>query len=148
MRLSRTIAYAIHATMYLAQSEPGRAVPCREMAQGGRMPERFLLQVLRNLVTHGVLRSTRGVDGGYSLARPSEQITFREIIEAFDNPLVPEAPILDGQSMAVRNCILDNLGRASQAAKDQLQTLTVADLMQADGGRSPEQPEPHSHARS
>ena len=47
-------------------------------------PERFLLQVLRSLVTHGILRSARGVDGGYSLTRPPEEVSVLEVIEAID----------------------------------------------------------------
>jgi Rrf2 family protein len=50
------------------------------------MPERFLLQILRNLVTHGILRSTRGVEGGYSLTRPPEQISLLDVIEAIEGP--------------------------------------------------------------
>jgi Rrf2 family protein len=51
------------------------------------MPERFLLQILRNLVTHGILTSTRGVEGGYTLDRPPDQISLLEVIEAIDGPL-------------------------------------------------------------
>jgi Rrf2 family protein len=51
------------------------------------MPERFLLQILRVLVTHGILKSTRGVEGGYSLSRSPEAISLLEVIEAIDGPL-------------------------------------------------------------
>ena len=57
------------------------------------MPERFLLQVLRNLVTHGVLQSSRGVEGGYFLGRYSAGISLLEIIEAIDGPLVSAMPL-------------------------------------------------------
>ena len=66
MKLSRTVAYAVRATLQLAQLEADGPVPCSKLANEGKMPERFLLQILRNLVTHGILRSTRGVDGGYA----------------------------------------------------------------------------------
>jgi Rrf2 family protein len=62
------------------------------------MPERFLLQVLRNLVNHGILRSTRGVEGGYSLLRPISEITLLHIMEATDGPLIPTVPPLDNFS--------------------------------------------------
>ena len=67
MKLSRTVAYAVRATLQLAQNPSDSPVPCSKLASDGNMPERFLLQILRNLVTHGILRSTRGVDGGYTL---------------------------------------------------------------------------------
>ena len=87
MKLSRTVAYGVQATLQLARSNSSTPVPCSQLAAEGHMPERFLLQILRRLVTHGVLHSTRGVDGGYSLARKPEQITLLEIIEAIDGPL-------------------------------------------------------------
>lgn len=133
MKLSRTIAYAIHATLQLADGERDVPIPCSQLANEGQMPERFLLQILRSLVTHGLLRSTRGVDGGYCLARPAEEITLRDIIEAFDNPLSPGLPPLDGLSYNVEKQILNALDRASVAAHQELAKLTVADLVRAGG---------------
>lgn len=60
------------------------------------MPERFLLQVLRTLVNEGLLKSTRGVDGGYRLAKPASQISLLDIVEAVDGPIQPELPQIAG----------------------------------------------------
>ncbi len=87
MKLSRTVSYALQATMQLAETDSDSPVPCSQLASQGDMPERFLLQILRNLVTSGILKSTRGVEGGYSLTRPAEQISLLEVIEAIDGPL-------------------------------------------------------------
>ncbi len=84
MKLTRTVAYALQATLQIANLHPGNPVPCSRLAAEGQMPERFLLQVLRCLVNHGILRSTRGVDGGYSLQKPPEDVTLLEIIEAVE----------------------------------------------------------------
>lgn len=54
------------------------------------MPDRFLLQILRNLVAHGLLRSTRGVIGGYALARSPNEISLLDIIEAVEGPVTFE----------------------------------------------------------
>src|SRR5688500_6281124 len=86
MKLSRTVAYAVRATLQLAQLQTTGPVPCSRLATEGKMPERFLLQILRNLVTHGILRSTRGVEGGYALLRPAEEISLLEVIEAIEGP--------------------------------------------------------------
>src|SRR5437762_851884 len=97
MELSRTVAYAIRATVELAQMEPNCPIPGREIASRGEMPERFLVQVLHALVLSGVLRSTRGMSGGYYLARDPNTITLLDILESFDHPLkfgVPEQPSL------------------------------------------------------
>lgn len=87
MKLSRTVGYAVRATLQLAQCPQGTPVPCSRLASEGQMPERFLLQILRNLVTHGILQSTRGVEGGYALTRPPEEISLLEVIEAIDGPI-------------------------------------------------------------
>lgn len=87
MKLSRTVDYALRATVLLAQTESPRPIPCSQLAKQGEMPERFLLQILRSLVTHGILRSTRGVDGGYTLIRPAESVSLLEIIEAIEGPI-------------------------------------------------------------
>ena len=60
------------------------------------MPERFLLQILRNLVTHGILRSTRGVDGGYSLVRPADEVSVLDVIEAIEGPMDVELNLGEG----------------------------------------------------
>jgi len=93
------------------------------------MPERFLLQILRSLVTRGLLCSTRGVDGGYYLARPADQISLKDIIEAFDNPLSPNIPAIDSLAPEVRKRILSSLNGASAAAHAELEKLSMADLM-------------------
>jgi Rrf2 family transcriptional regulator, cysteine metabolism repressor len=131
MKVSRTIAYAIHATLQLSAGERGVPVPCSQLASEGQMPERFLLQILRSLVTHGLLRSTRGVEGGYCLARPPEQISLRDIVESFDNPLTPSVPMLDGLSIEVTKRLMTTLGHASTAAREELEKLTLADLLRA-----------------
>ena len=87
MKLSRTVVYALRATVQLARKGSGSPVPCSQLAQKGQMPERFLLQILRNLVTHGILSSTRGVDGGYSLSKEPDKISILDIIEAIDGPM-------------------------------------------------------------
>lgn len=132
MKLSRTISYAIQAALYLARSAPHVPVPCSQLARESSLPERFLLQILRCLVTHGLLQSTRGVDGGYFLLRPPERITLLDIVEAFDNPLDAGLPVLDGMSPGVRTSILRTLHDVSHNSRVVLQKLTVADLVAED----------------
>jgi Rrf2 family protein len=95
MRLSRASAYALGAVLQLSHAPAGMPIPCSQLAKFGQMPERFLLQVLRNLVNHGILISTRGVDGGYALARSLDDISLLQILEATEGPQVPIIPPLD-----------------------------------------------------
>jgi len=84
MRLSRTATYALQATWRLATEKSSEPAPCSRIAEEGHMPERFLLQVLRRLVTAGILESVRGSEGGYRLHKSPEDITVLEIIEAVE----------------------------------------------------------------
>src|SRR4029079_16039606 len=109
MKLSRTVSYAVRATLQLAELSANGPVPCSKLAKEGQMPERFLLQILRNLVTHGILRSTRGVDGGYALVRPAEQISLLEVIEAIEGPYDSALEISEGLTADSQHKLRDAL---------------------------------------
>ncbi len=93
------------------------------------MPERFLLQILRNLVTHDVLDSTRGVDGGYRLRRPPSEISVLDVIEAIEGPLNPKLPSGDGLSDASRARMEIALTDLAAASRAQLDAVKIADLL-------------------
>jgi Rrf2 family transcriptional regulator, cysteine metabolism repressor len=122
MKLSRTVGYALQAVMQLAEAEPNTPTPCSRIASDGNMPERFLLQILRNLVTCGILNSTRGVDGGYALDRPLEEISLLEVIEAVDGPLEPHHSL-------TKSLPPESLEQLSAA----LQKVTATSRQQLDG---------------
>jgi Rrf2 family protein len=72
MRLSRVAAYALQAVVYLAKQEDGAApVTSHVIAEKRKVPERYLLKVLKPLVSAQVLVSVRGPNDGYRLARPA-----------------------------------------------------------------------------
>jgi Rrf2 family protein len=129
MKLSRTVAYAVRATMQLAQSESEGPVPCSRLASDGKMPERFLLQILRNLVTHGILRSTRGVDGGYTLVRPASEISLLEVIEAIDGPY--DAAVADAEASADESAaqIRQALSQVTDTTRKQLEAIKISQLL-------------------
>jgi Rrf2 family protein len=129
MKLSRTVAYALQATLQLAQSDSELPVPCSRLAATGKMPERFLLQVLRNLVAHGILASTRGVEGGYMLGRAPEEISLLEVIEAIDGPLTPAMPLGEGLPADSRAKLEEALSEVTAMARRELQTVTLAHLL-------------------
>ena len=129
MRLSRTVGYAVQATLQLAQSPSGRPVPCSRLAAVGKMPERFLLQVLRNLVTHGILRSTRGVDGGYSLDRDAEEISLLEVMEAIEGPLGSGIPEGDGFSEQAQQTLRAALAQVADTTRSQLAAIKLSSLL-------------------
>ena len=92
------------------------------------MPERFLLQVLRSLVNHGLLKSTRGVDGGYTLARAASEISFLQILEATDGPLTPMLPPLECIPRSAQGHIQETLQQITTDACRRLADVKLSDL--------------------
>jgi Rrf2 family protein len=129
MKLSRTVEYAVQAVLQLAQNRTGGPVPCSQLAASSSMPERFLLQILRSLVTHGILSSTRGVVGGYLLRRSLEEISLLDLIEAIEGPLVgtvPASPSLAKHALAKLQQAMDDSATAKRAI---LSKIKLSDLL-------------------
>jgi Rrf2 family protein len=101
MQLSQSVVYALHAAIQLAQAGEGALLTRGHLAAHGGMPQRFLLGILRNLVRHGILRSTRGGGGGFALARRPEEISLLAIVEAVQGPIDVRLP---GEPDLPRTC--------------------------------------------
>src|ERR671924_2172457 len=83
--------YALRALAELARSGAAGPVPIAELARRRDIPVQFLEQLFAVLRRAGVLRSQRGVKGGYAFARPPAEITALEIVELLDGSLGTEA---------------------------------------------------------
>ena len=87
LQISRKIDYALRALIYLAGLAEGRIATLQEVADTLGLPREFLAKILKALTAHGLVRSTRGVHGGYQLARASKSISFLDAIEAAGGPV-------------------------------------------------------------
>lgn len=124
MKMSRTLSYAVQALLELSELGDNQPVSCRQLAEMGGMPKRFLLQILRALVTKGILRSTRGVEGGYTLARSASEISLLEIVEAIDGPVSLELPGLTDGNPEVSAA----LGGVNSAVRESLAKVRLSQL--------------------
>ncbi len=88
-----------------------------------------MLQILRNLVTHGILRSTRGVDGGYSLIRPANQISLLEVIEAIEGPYDATLEMGTGLSQDSQNKLQTALQDVTTSTRKQLEAIKLSQLL-------------------
>lgn len=88
MRASRKVDYALRAMGYLASLPRDRVTLVSEIAENQNIPRDFLSKILKDLVNRGLLRSHLGPGGGYTLARDPQAITFREVHEAIEGPLL------------------------------------------------------------
>ena len=110
--------YAVRALVQLYRIGDQDPVPIAELAKRGGIPAQFLEQLFATLRRAGLLRSQRGVKGGYSLARPAAQITVLEIVEQLDGPLGADAT--------------RNYAEAAEAARTILREQSIADVAEAE----------------
>jgi Rrf2 family transcriptional regulator, cysteine metabolism repressor len=79
--------YALSALVELHRLQAAGPVPIAELARRREIPVQFLEQLFATLRRAGILRSQRGVKGGYTLARPAAEVTVLELVEVLDGPL-------------------------------------------------------------
>jgi Rrf2 family transcriptional regulator, cysteine metabolism repressor len=108
--------YALAALAELGRSGGAGPVPIGELARRRDIPVQFLEQLFAVLRRAGVLRSQRGVKGGYSFARDPSEITVLELVELLDGPVGADA----------KGVFADAAG----AARDVLAKTTVRDVIE------------------
>lgn len=81
---SKSAEYAIRAMTFLAGQPSGKLTGAREISRAEKIPVPFLWKILQNLARRRLIRSFKGVRGGYELARPAEEISLGDIAEATD----------------------------------------------------------------
>lgn len=84
MKLNQATDYAFRMVLYLASFPEGTKVTGAALADKQNIPERFLLKIMRSLTAAGIMKSYRGVEGGFSLNRSAKKITLFDIIEAVE----------------------------------------------------------------
>jgi Rrf2 family protein len=81
--LSQTAEYALRAMVYLAEDGDDR-ITTQRIAEKAKIPAGYLAKVMQNLARAGLVNAQRGLGGGISLARPAEEISILEILDAVD----------------------------------------------------------------
>jgi len=89
MKLSKRSEYGLRALQELATQQADGPTRARDLAVNNVIPLKFLEQILLSLRCAGIVHSRRGRQGGYSLARPPEEITLGEVVRILDGPLAP-----------------------------------------------------------
>lgn len=108
--------YAIRALIELGRATGDAPVPIGELARRRDIPVQFLEQLFATLRRAGVLRSQRGVKGGYTFARDPSTVTVLEVVELLDGPLGRDAEGI--------------FAEATEAARTVLASATIAELVQ------------------
>ena len=127
--ISQTVEYALRAVVTLAQND-GRACTARELAALTQVPGPYLSKLMQGLVRGGIVRSQRGLHGGFSLAREVQELSLWDVIEVVE-PIqrIHECP-LDIQSHGTSLCPLHRrLDSALESIESIFRETTLAELL-------------------
>jgi len=133
MKLSQTVVHAVHAVLRLAATPGASPIWSKNLAEQGKMPERFLLQILRDLTKKGILESKRGGNGGYALARRPEETSLLEVIEAVEGRMVAAFPGKSDLPHPAGERLHDVLRRVTENVRRELQAVSLSDLLGVHG---------------
>jgi Rrf2 family transcriptional regulator, iron-sulfur cluster assembly transcription factor len=131
LQLTRGGEYGIRAMSYLSKRPVGEISSLREVGVEQDIPESFLAKIFQNLVHAELVVSQRGAHGGFSLARPADQITVREVVEAIDGPIALNGCVLRPEDCRrSAECRMHEVWvLAQERMMDVLGEVTLADLV-------------------
>jgi Rrf2 family protein len=130
MRMSAKAEYAVRAMVQLAAATSGTLVKTEDLAQAQGIPPQCLVDILTNLRTDRLVRSHRGREGGYELARPGSEISIADVMRCIDGPLASVRDIGLGElPYSGPTTALTDVWRALRASmRSVLEETTVADV--------------------
>ncbi|HEY6361638.1 MAG TPA: Rrf2 family transcriptional regulator [Vicinamibacterales bacterium] len=130
LRLSKKADYALMAMKHLAQRRGGASTCAREIAEQYDIPLELMAKVLQRLVRTGLLVSTQGTRGGYTLSRPSTLISVADVIQAIDGPLTVTACSSENNDCEQygKCSIRDPLWQIRERIVAALGTVTIAEM--------------------
>jgi Rrf2 family iron-sulfur cluster assembly transcriptional regulator len=141
VRVSTRGDYASRALLSLALHDAGTGpTSVRDLADRTGLPQPYLEQILLALKGAGLVRSKRGVGGGYVLAHPPEEITLGQIVSAVDGPIVVgdfgephQNGACDHEGQCVLLAVWADVGRHM---REHLDSFTLADMVQQARGNA------------
>ena len=130
MQFTKAEEYGIFGIMYLASQPKGKITPLSEISENQHVPEKFLAKIFQSLSRSGLVRSHRGVKGGFTLGKTPDKITIKEVVESIQGPYYISKCLtepLDGQSPAMLS-LRKLLERAQGSLMKVFSSHTIKDL--------------------
>ncbi len=130
MLFSRSAEYSIRAMTFLAMQPSGKLTGAKEIADAEKIPIPFLWKILQNLARRRLIRSFKGLRGGYELAMPADSITLHAVVGATDGEDLTGGCVLGLAECSEDNaCPLhDTWKRIRGEMRAMLEQNTLADL--------------------
>jgi len=131
MQFTKAESYGIRGVIYLAEQDDGRVVPLSEIAATEEVPEKFLAKIFQNLTKAGIVRSHRGIKGGFNLLKDPDNITARDVIEAIQGQYMLAKCLRDSDSCDKHsNCpVRVVLEKAEKELLRVFEEYTISDMM-------------------
>lgn len=132
--MSAKAEYAVRAMVQLATVGDGELVKADDLAKAQGIPAQFLVDILSDLRTDRLVRSHRGREGGYELARPASAISVADVLRCIDGPLASVRDIgLGDLPYSGPTAALTDVWRALRASmRSVLEQTTLADVASGD----------------
>ena len=123
--------YGLRAVIFLSCQKKNKISAVSEIAHDQMIPIQFLFKILRKLMGKGIVKSFRGPNGGYALAKTPAEITFLEVMEAIDGPLTVNRCLNEmTRCMLERSCKMFGAWQRIQShITGELSNLTIGDLL-------------------
>ncbi len=132
MKISTRGRYALRLMLELAMAPDGEYTTIKSIAARQEISEKYLEQIITSLSRSGYVKSTRGAQGGYKLAKPAEEYTVGMILRTIEGNLVPVACMEDEPNQCPRSlqCVtLDIWKQINDAVNNVIDNITLADLV-------------------
>lgn len=135
MHITLEADYGIRMMVYMARA--GKRVDAKTISENAEVTLRFALKILRKFAANGIVKSFKGMQGGYELARSAEEITLKDIVETvegtyyFSRCLDPESGCnrsgtVECHGPCKAQAVFDDI---SALVRDRLETVTLAQLL-------------------
>jgi Rrf2 family protein len=128
---SKTAQYALRAVTVIAELEQEGPVLAKVIASQGKVPHKYLSKVLRDLVRSNVLKSTRGIGGGFRLRRKPEAVKLMDVVKPFEDMLASqECPLGNTRCSDKHPCPMHERWKpVKESLQELLGNTTVADVI-------------------
>ena len=132
MKISTRGRYALRLMLDLALNDPDQYVTIKSISERQDISNKYLEQIITALSRAGYVKSIRGAQGGYKLARPAEEYTVGMVLRLIEGSLAPVACMDDTPNKCPRSndCVtLDVWKKLNDAINDVVDNITLADLV-------------------
>ena len=136
MNVGRRVDYAVRALSYLAGQPAGKIISRVDIEEKQGIPPSYLSKIMKDLVAGGLVQSHIGSKGGFSLARPPQSITLKEVYETVERPLVLMECLDQGErycsycGVCTQRSVWDNV---QNLVADYLEKVSICDIAEPQG---------------